>query len=113
MRPIDADALIKSLRESFKELKNICLEETDEAAKELREAQMVVFVDVILRTQHAPTLDLAPVVHGEWEERTRMLSWCDDDVDVYFVCSACNEENYGETPFCPNCGAKMDGGKKI
>lgn len=100
MRPIDADALAITVALYMAE--NAYLNDT----------ALDVLKKVAKWIEEEPTLDLAPVVHGEWEERTRRLSWCDDDVDIYFVCSACNEENYGETLFCPNCGAKMDGGKK-
>ena len=54
-----------------------------------------------------PTVDVAPVVHGRWE-------W--DLVDVY-RCSACGEKSRVKEvmgkpawDFCPNCGAKMNGG---
>lgn len=81
----------------------------------------------------APTADVAPVVHGEWE---RIL--CDEDAYEHHRCSICkeyaifryldetvfDENSDGEmeecgtatvdiieelTPFCPHCGAKMDG----
>lgn len=29
--------------------------------------------------------------------------------DVPFKCSQCGERNGRETPYCPNCGARMDG----
>lgn len=59
--------------------------------------------------EEAPTIEAAPVVHGEWRE-------VDFEASVW-ACSQCNEpyvliygtpeENYYY--FCPNCGAKMDG----
>ena len=60
-----------------------------------------------------PEADVAPVVHGHWTEKKPSGGggiW-----DYYFVCSVCG----GNTPnkayviapnFCPDCGAKMDGG---
>lgn len=47
--------------------------------------------------------DVRPERHGEWQERT--------DGGEGFVCSRCNGGYavYDETPYCPNCGAKMDG----
>lgn len=64
---------------------------------------------------NAPAADVAPVVHGRWIERE------DPMLDTYYTCSACNEDFYieptGDTAkdlftytYCPNCGAKMDGG---
>ena len=47
----------------------------------------------------APAADVAPVVHGRWIKGPS---------NPY--CSECFVECRDETPFCPNCGAKMDGG---
>lgn len=57
----------------------------------------------------APAVDAEPVRHGEWVRRNS---------NVY--CTVCNKgyriSNGGANVFkfkhCPNCGAKMDGGKK-
>ena len=60
--------------------------------------------------EDAPSVDAVPVVHGEW-----MLE--DDRCFKNSVskCSACGKR-YQLAPlsynFCPNCGAKMDGGIK-
>lgn len=50
----------------------------------------------------APAADVAPVVHGRWVFGG----------DGCVICSKCNEEesNDNHRNFCPNCGAKMDGG---
>ena len=51
-----------------------------------------------------PVADVAPVVHGRW-----------DNLDGYktrMVCSVCGWDvpEYGKFySYCPNCGAKMDG----
>ena len=62
--------------------------------------------------RNIPTVDAAPVVHGRWEEKR----WTTDyDWGVMnhraIVCSACDKEIYAgeKTPYCQNCGAKMDG----
>lgn len=54
-----------------------------------------------------PVLDYAPVRHGEWM-----------DIGLGFMmmltCSNCGEQAIiaqDPYPYCPNCGAKMDGGK--
>lgn len=57
--------------------------------------------------------DVAPVVHGRWEDSTD--EWFGTDV---YTCSKCRESYVlvEGTPkqnlwyYCPNCGAKMDGG---
>ena len=42
-------------------------------------------------------VDAEPVKHGHWEE---------------FHCSVCGEIGWdNEDKYCPNCGAKMDGGE--
>lgn len=70
-----------------------------------------------------PAADVSPVVHGEWVYKT------DEDAiwRTKAICSACKYvvannthltheygvENFEKLhKFCPNCGAKMDGGEK-
>ena len=40
-------------------------------------------------------------------------NWADDECEIgYYVCSECEQSTEtGDSPYCPNCGAKMDGGK--
>ena len=62
---------------------------------------------VVLRMiDDAPAADVTPMVHGRWIEGfdeikcsvcRREWSYCDNDTNTF---------NY-----CPNCGAKMDGGE--
>lgn len=49
-----------------------------------------------------PAADVVPVVHGRWVFGG----------DGCVICSRCNEEesNDNHRNYCPNCGAKMDGG---
>ena len=74
-----------------------------------------------------PLADVAEVRHGEWEWHTEVHGNPLDgmDEDFGYRCSNCKvwAEEYGvdgdiyeEPPtsilhYCPNCGAKMDGGK--
>ena len=56
-----------------------------------------------------PAADVAPVVHGRWVHDGRRI---DGGID-WFHCSACGRSEsgvYAFKPYCPNCGAKMDGG---
>lgn len=63
-----------------------------------------------------PAADVAPVVHGRWISLTEC-----SNAGVY--CSICHKKVYKEdyawcnrknkvrSSYCPNCGAKMDGGE--
>ena len=44
--------------------------------------------------------DVAPVVHGRWKRYGKNLG----------ECSECGEIVSARSYYCPNCGAKMDGG---
>ena len=109
MRPIDADALSSLLFKRMGEYETL----TNDLPKHsyegcvyygkvtaLYEAQLAI--DRII-----PTLDLAPVVHGEWKNCGQLskTTWL-------HRCSLCGcPQDYAHN-YCPNCGAKMDGGKK-
>lgn len=62
----------------------------------------------------APAADVAPVVRGEWIERKEHLYLANGDCKewVNFYCSECDAPNNSPFCYCPNCGAKMDGGTK-
>ena len=55
----------------------------------------------------SPAADVAPVVHGKWNVGSI-------GVHCYCECSICKQETLAgmRTKYCPNCGAKMDGGNK-
>lgn len=71
-----------------------------------------------------PAADVAPVVHGRWERsenesNDEAFSLTDEEAWYYWKCSVCHEDIcYHDAPmgrsflpkYCPNCGAKMDGG---
>ena len=50
-----------------------------------------------------PASDVAPVRHGLWIMH-------DDECGLTCECSVCHIETMGDGNYCPNCGAKMDGG---
>ena len=54
----------------------------------------------------APAADVAPVRHGEWEIVVG------SNGKEYMVCTCCrvSQDLTGVFTYCPNCGAKMDGG---
>ena len=55
----------------------------------------------------APTVDAVEVVHGRWIEQEKYT------FGVMYDCSICDNrilDNGHSWNYCPNCGAKMDGG---
>lgn len=90
MRLIDADQFILALM--------------DASLSSVDEDTILDLVDSV------PTVDAAPVVHGRWEYNP-------PTINAYgqLRCSICNwwtldpsvDRSYS---YCPNCGAKMDGG---
>ena len=64
-------------------------------------------IDII---EDAPAADVAPVVHGWWEYNPPTINTYGQ-----LRCSICNWWTLdpsvdGSYSYCPNCGAKMDGG---
>lgn len=66
--------------------------------------------------QKMPAADVATVVHGRWVP-IEYDGYADGNpVWDLWECSECREEHSGDedtlTPYCPNCGAKMDGERR-
>ena len=61
--------------------------------------------EYIDRINEIPAVDVAPITHAEW------LAFSDPVLKVQFTCycSNCHEKSIREYPYCPGCGAKMDG----
>lgn len=59
---------------------------------------------------YEPAADVAPVVHGEWITIDD-ISRCSECGYIPAYDSAIDDLFY--SPFCPSCGAKMDGGDNI
>lgn len=57
--------------------------------------------DALFIIDNVEAADVAPVVHGEW-----LCAETDDE--QFFLCSVCNDKEYWESNYCPECGAKMD-----
>lgn len=54
-----------------------------------------------------PAADVAPVVHGRWEQDADGDWYCTNCDEVVAICESGRERTYRK-PYCPNCGAKMD-----
>lgn len=97
MRLIDADELYKKLENKYKCANGGLLR--------------FAYKDAIDDVCNAPTID--PVKHGRW-----IIEECIGTTRRhirYHVCrcSECKRENgRRRSLYCPNCGAKMDGGEK-
>ena len=52
-----------------------------------------------------PAADVAPVVHGRWATHYRSGTPVADG----YVSTCCDMWNNRKSPYCSNCGAKMDG----
>lgn len=65
--------------------------------------------DMIIRPEDVmalPAVDAAPVKHGRWQGVSPMV----DSMECS-VCRYCIPSEELKTPFCPWCGAEMDGGE--
>ncbi|MEE0408407.1 MAG: hypothetical protein UDO37_06430 [Oscillospiraceae bacterium] len=74
-----------------------------EKAKRLLHIEYAYAAEQLL--DEIPAADVAPVVHGRWV--------CVHKIDPIsgYRCSKCRRiVGFDLTPYCPNCGAKMDGG---
>lgn len=104
MRLIDADAILKA-------------DENSDKALVLGSGKALEIAYALLKKKvaDAPTVDAVPVVHGRW------ISWEEAGNFVpspdRHECSVCHDAaqvlvNGFEllSDYCPNCGAKMDGG---
>ena len=49
------------------------------------------------------TVDAVEVVHGRWQQARYTEA-------PLYICSKCDKPEYKQHNYCPNCGAKMDGG---
>lgn len=91
MRPIDADALENDIR---KVLRN----------RHSKRAILALYMmlDII---KGRDTIAVSPVRHGKWTN-------IGGKKYTVYSCSECDREQSAKTPYCPNCGAKMDGNEK-
>ena len=53
-----------------------------------------------------PTVDAEPVRHGHWTEKRNPMMY--QLLPYVWVCDQCGTAFYYKTPYCGECGAKMD-----
>lgn len=84
--------------------------------------RLATMTDAKREIAEMPAADVAPVVHGEWEA----VDWREYDANSCEVicypkdgiaCTHCRyvfkKDALWKKNFCPNCGAKMDGGAEM
>lgn len=90
MRPIDSDDFLKQSTELY-----------EHAGWDEREVHFSL-ADLRCNLEMMPTVEAEPVRHGHWSI---------DDSDWFetvYRCTVCKKSSRIRTPYCPNCGAKMD-----
>lgn len=65
------------------------------------------FDDVLLLIEDVPTADVVEVRHGEWDDCE--CSVCGEIHPTLYLDEWEMKYRIKETPYCPYCGAKMDG----
>ena len=75
-------------------------------AKKVYSKERHEYVVPVAELDWLPTVETAPVVHGRWR-------WCGADRwNECYICSECGKMSMNDSGFCPNCGARMDGGEE-
>lgn len=102
-RYIDADAFIALYEEMAKD-------DWNKRAAPISWSQ--AFESTIEDVEEMPTADVEPVRHGRWIEHPDDIFPLESTIE----CSVCGEQenvDIHNDNFCPNCGAKMDGGEIV
>ena len=118
MTLIDRDEIVKVAEHAYKEW-NLAMAAADgerEINYTFKMQDLCKAVKAVAMA--APVVDAAPVVHGEWKGITRSRFYGIDEYSdpiyrdgIIWHCSKCSRRSVIKTNYCPNCGAKMDGGK--
>ena len=102
-RYIDADKLKDNFCEACSTHKRYCMTVEKCRAREQPDYKWCFKMRLI---DNAPTADVVEVKHGEWKGKP-IAGYSDIKCSV---CSKVFPHQTGKWNFCPNCGAKMDGG---
>lgn len=103
MQLIDADALLKK-----------CIE--GDSDNKFTEGYNFAVQEISAKITLAPTIEAEPVRNGRWIQ-SDALDYKDPNgvIHVHGMCSCCRliydfRDMTSRFKFCPNCGARMDGG---
>ena len=114
---IDANALFRRLNSFIataihRGIDNIPMGKDSSSAVEYLKGYERGAIDSANLALGQPTVDAVEVVHGRWRVSR------ESEISKTVWCTACGEEFYlhkkntvhiDKMPYCPNCGAKMDG----
>lgn len=79
----------------------------DHCDKERANEHFIFGVESVLEyVENLPAADVAPVVHGRWVKHYRSGT----TVAEGYVSTCCDMWNNRKSDYCPNFGARMDGG---
>ena len=108
-RYIDADALVKDLKEQYEEVfggikkkvrpEDFFIERNSAYYANIVEEELNSLFDYLKKI---PTADVVEVRHGEWKWDERFSD---------YRCSVCSSWDLRTSNFCSNCGADMRGDK--
>ena len=118
------EAVINRIKEYALDVYDIDLDDSSQfAGNSVKENFCEGLYEATELVNDIPTADVVPVVHGRWIpiRESEMTGWQPElagrDPIGGYVCSACKEESVFDcndefvlSNYCPNCGAKMDGG---
>lgn len=97
-RLIDANDFLAELKERHENIM-----QDPEVSKHMKWCEAVHYGATTAIIEKMPTIEAAPVVHGRWKY-VEVIGF-----GFLSTCSECGHHDR-ETNYCPNCGAKMDGG---
>ena len=67
--------------------------------------------DFYVIPKDTPTADVVPVKHGHWEyDKHFRFARCSECEAEFYICDLEEISGGNLVNYCPNCGAKMDGG---
>ena len=108
---IERDTAIKRIKEYALSVFGIDLDNSQEyAGRSLPENYCEGLYEATELTDDLPAADVAPVRHGRWIDAYPDIE--PNPMFMYGICSECGfEQGISKyLSYCPNCGAKMDGG---
>lgn len=66
-----------------------------------------ILYELVMKFIGHKAADVAPVVHGRWIDGK--CTNCGDEAPDFIAYIGCELDDWEPTPYCPNCGARMDG----